>query len=187
MSKIIIHIDGVQGSGKSYICNKLKKIYCVDTDDIQNKAITIIEKSQNTNNKLPRTLKSLIKIKNKLVNDIINNNNFIVFVGMTANIQNPTYKFFIKITDFTGVYKRLLLRELNKIIKNKNQIIKHINEETNPNEIDIMRISNLSVMFPVFYNDFINDYKYRIKKAKEDGYIIKTQDEIINEINKFYR
>lgn len=33
-NKIIIHIDGVQGSGKSYICSKLKNIICIDTDDI---------------------------------------------------------------------------------------------------------------------------------------------------------
>ena len=34
MEKIVIHVDGVQGSGKSYICSKLKNIVCIDTDDI---------------------------------------------------------------------------------------------------------------------------------------------------------
>ena len=48
--KIIIHIDGVQGSGKSYICSKLN-ILCVDTDDIMKRAIQIIEDSQQTNKK----------------------------------------------------------------------------------------------------------------------------------------
>ena len=35
---MIIHINGVQCSGKSYICNRLKKnkkVICIDTDDIQ--------------------------------------------------------------------------------------------------------------------------------------------------------
>ena len=37
---MIIHIDGVQGSGKTYLCNKLKKkITCIDTDDILKKSI----------------------------------------------------------------------------------------------------------------------------------------------------
>ena len=45
-NKIIVHIDGVQGSGKSYLCSKLKKIKCIDTDDIMKKAINIIENSQ---------------------------------------------------------------------------------------------------------------------------------------------
>ena len=57
---MIIHIDGVQGSGKSYICNNIKnkKCICIDTDDIYNSSIDIIEKSQNTKNKLPRTFNS---------------------------------------------------------------------------------------------------------------------------------
>jgi len=55
MSNKIIHIDGVQGSGKSYICSKIKNILCVDTDDIMKKAIQIIENSQQTNKKMPRT------------------------------------------------------------------------------------------------------------------------------------
>jgi len=47
--KMIIHINGVQGSGKSYICNKLKKkknIICIDTDDIQLQAYKNIRKKQ---------------------------------------------------------------------------------------------------------------------------------------------
>ena len=46
---MIIHINGVQGSGKSYICNKLKKkknIICIDTDDIQLQAYKNIRKKQ---------------------------------------------------------------------------------------------------------------------------------------------
>ena len=47
-NKIIIHIDGVQGSGKSYICSKLKNILCVDTDDIMKQAIEIIQNNKQT-------------------------------------------------------------------------------------------------------------------------------------------
>ena len=35
MSKpYIINITGIQGSGKSYICSKLKDIPCIDTDKV---------------------------------------------------------------------------------------------------------------------------------------------------------
>ena len=35
MSKpYIINITGIQGSGKSYICHKLKQIPCIDTDKV---------------------------------------------------------------------------------------------------------------------------------------------------------
>jgi adenylate kinase family enzyme len=38
---MIVHIDGVQGSGKSYLCSKIK-VKCVDTDEILDKAFDII-------------------------------------------------------------------------------------------------------------------------------------------------
>lgn len=63
MKKIIVHVDGVQGSGKSYICSKIKNVLCVDTDDIMKNAIDIIEKSQKTNKKMPRTFNQIQKVK----------------------------------------------------------------------------------------------------------------------------
>ena len=93
--KIIIHIDGVQGSGKSFICSKIKNILCVDTDDIMKKSIKIIEDSQNTNKKYPRTFNQMKKIEKQIVNKYINDNDKIIFVVMTADIPTPTHKFFI--------------------------------------------------------------------------------------------
>jgi len=181
---MIIHIDGVQGSGKTYICSKIKNIKCLDTDDNMKQTINIIETSQKTKDKIPRTRKSLIKIAKQIVNKYITENNNIIFAGMTVNIPNPDYKFFIKITDFTNIYKRLLLRELDKIVKNKNDIIKHIKTETNPKEIEVERIAQMSLRFPFEYNDFIQDYKERLQEAKSKGYVVKTQDEIIDFIKK---
>ncbi len=182
---MIIHIDGVQGSGKSYICSKLKNVLCVDTDDIMKNAIDIIEKSQKTDKKMPRTFKQLQKVKKQIVNKIIkdNSNKKIVFVGMTVDVPNPEHKLFIKITDFTTVYKRLLLRELSKIVKHEREIINHINKEKNPEEIDIQRIADMSLIFPVDYNAFKGDYDERLKETKKHGYIPKTQNEIIDFIN----
>ena len=182
-NKIIIHIDGVQGSGKSYICSKLQNILCVDTDDIMKKAIQIIESSQQTNKKMPRTFKQLQKINKQLVNKYLENNDKIAFVGMTADIPLPTHKFFIKITDFTSVYKRLLLRELEKIFINYKKIKKHINEENNPKEIDIQRIADMSLIFPVDYKAFFEDYKERLNEAKKKEYLPKTQEQIISIVN----
>ena len=182
-NKIVIHVDGVQGSGKSFICSKIKNILCIDTDDIMKQAIQIIEDSQNTNKKLPRTFNQLQKIKKKLAEEYIKENNKIIFVGMTVDIPQPTHKFFIKIIELENVYKRLLLRELEKIHTNYEKIKKHINEETNPNEIDIQRIADMSLMFPVDYSEFLKDYKENIKKAKKNKYLIKTQNEIIDIIN----
>jgi cytidylate kinase len=123
-NKIIIHIDGVQGSGKSFICSKIKKFLCIDTDNIMNRAIKIIEDSQNTNKQYPKTINQLKKIEKKIINQYITNNDKILFVGMTVNIPMATHKFFIKINNPFIVYKRLLLRELDKIVLNYKKIKK---------------------------------------------------------------
>jgi len=181
--KIIIHIDGIQGSGKSYIGSKLKNILCIDTDDIMKNAIQIIENSQQTNKKMPRTVKQVQKIEKKLVDKYLKDNDKIVFVGMTVDIPLATHKFFIKITDFTSVYKRLLLRELEKIFINYKKIKKHIKEENNPKEINIYQIAEMSVVFPADYRMFLEDYKERLNEAKKKDYSPKTQEQIISIIN----
>ena len=48
---IIVHISGVQGSGKLYICSKLMNTICIDTDDLMLEAKNDIDDSQNTKNK----------------------------------------------------------------------------------------------------------------------------------------
>jgi len=161
----------------------LKNILCVDTDDIMKKAIQIIENSQQTNKKMPRTFNQLQKIKKQLVDKYLVNNDKIALVGMTADIPLPTHKFFIKITDFTSVYKRLLLRELEKIFINYKKIKKHINEENNPKEIDIQRIADMSLVFPIDYKAFLEDYKERLNEAKKKNYLLKTQEQIISIVN----
>ena len=103
---MIIHIDGIQGSGKSYLCSKIK-MKCVDTDEIIDKAYDIIEKSQKTSKKIPRTMSQIRKVSNNLIKNYIDKNKNIVFVGMTAKIPNINKRYFIKITDFNTVLRDL--------------------------------------------------------------------------------
>jgi len=124
------------------------------------------------------------KIEKKIINKYINDNDKLIFVGMTADIPTPTHKFFIKITNFSDVYKRLLLRELEKIVLHHKKIKKHIIEENNPKEIDIQRIADMSLVFPVSYDDFLEDYKERLNGAITKKYLPKIQKQIINTINK---
>ena len=99
---IIIHIDGAQGSGKSYICSKINNIMCIDTDKIMKNAMNYIDK-----NNLPKTNKTLSKIMNNMKNNLINKHKIIVFVSITLKIPEATYKFFIKINkkDLQIIYK----------------------------------------------------------------------------------
>jgi len=185
MENLIIHIDGVQGSGKSYICSKLKNILCIDTDDIMEqtkKEVSSILQSAFPSKINKSTLKLIKQVESKIVQNYIKNNTIIVFVGMTVNIPNPTYKFFIKINDFETVYKRLLLRELEKIVTNHKKIKTYI-KNTNPKKMNIFNISHQSILFPSTYDSFLEDYKERLADAKKQKYLPKTQDEIIYFIN----
>jgi len=181
-----VHIDGVQGSGKSYICSKLKNILSVDTDNIMEqvkKEVSLIQKKNFPTIVDKKTLKLVIIMEKKIVKEYIDNNKIIIFAGMTVDIPNPTHKFFIKIDDPNTVYKRLLLRELEKIITNNKNIQNYINI-TNPSEININNISKQSIPFPVSYNDFLDDYKERLKEAKKHNYKVLTQEKIIETITK---
>jgi len=53
----------------------------------------------------------------------------------------------------------------------------------NPKINKIQKVAKMSIKFPPNYTDFINDYKERLKKAKKDSYIPKTQKQLINIIN----
>jgi len=172
---IIIHVDGVQGSGKTYIISKIKNIKCVDTDDIMNKAI-----------RLSKTPGDIKKIEKSIVNEYIKNNNKILFTGMNVDIPNPTHKYFIKIENLQTVYKRLLLRELEKINMNYQKLKKYINFGDNLNEKNIRAVANMSVGFPYSYDMFLEDYQMLLKIAKDKKYQIKTQDQIIKDIQSLF-
>ena len=129
ISIMIIHIDGIQGSGKSYLCSKIK-MKCVDTDEIIDKAYDIIEKSQKCLRKMPRTMSQIRKVSDNLIKNYIEKNKNIVFVGMTAKIPNVDKKYFIKIINFNLVFKRLVLRELDKIIKSEKKIKNEVKKWT---------------------------------------------------------
>lgn len=180
---MIIHIDGVQGAGKSYVCSQIK-MKCVDTDKIVDNAYNIIEKSQNTTKKIPRTMDKIRKVSNNLIKNYIEKNKNIVFVGMTVKIPEADKKYFIKIIEFDIVFKRLVLRELDKIVQNEKKIKNEIKKMTNPKINNIERVAEISTKFPPSYTEFVHDYKQRLNTAKKEGYIPKTQEQIINLINK---
>ena len=185
MENIVIHIDGVQGSGKSYICSKLKNIVCIDTDNIMEQTKKQVSKilERDFPAKINKTTLKLIQQEElKIVQKYIENNAFIVFVGMTVKIPNPTYKFFIKIDDHETVYKRLLLRELDKIVINHKKIQTYI-KNTNPKEMRIASVSKQSIQFAEPFDAFLEDYKERLKDAKKQKFLIKTQEQIIDFIN----
>ena len=85
---MIIHIKGVQGSGKTYLCTQIKNIKCVDLDDVMRQTLDIMDSDE----KIPKTDKQYEKISNNIVKDYIKNNEKIIFDGMTVQVPNPDVK-----------------------------------------------------------------------------------------------
>ena len=184
MNKHVIHIDGVPGSGKSYMCSKLKNITCIDTDDIETESFNTIEASQKTNHKIERTYENLENLSAALVRKITDQCKNVVFVGMTVEIPNADHKYFIKIDDLLSSYKRLQLRELHQIIQNQKQIKTSIKRITPEEQFHIARAADLSWKFPVGFDEYADNYSERLKKAETNGFIPKTQKEILYILKK---
>lgn len=177
---MIIHIKGVQGSGKTYLCTQIKNIKCVDLDDVMRQTLDIMDSDE----KIPKTDKQYEKISNNIVKDYIKNNEKIIFVGMTVQVPNPDVKFYIRLTDLDKTYRRLILRELQQIIKNKDKIIKHVKTEKDPKDIYVSRVAGLGTNVETTYEKYRYMYKESMKRAKSKGYKPKTQDQILEFIEK---
>lgn len=158
----------------------------MDTDDIMHQVKRKVMKIQQRDfsAKIDKTtLKLIQEIEGGIVDKHIRNNDIIVFVGMTVTVPHPTHKLFIKVDDFETVYKRLLLRELEKIVDNYSKMKRYIQQHDDPRQMNIYTVSTQSVPFPFSYDAFLEDYKERLKEAKENKFIPKTQHDIIDYIH----
>lgn len=198
---IIIHIEGVQGSGKSYICSKIvsSKCLCIDIDDMDLEIKNYLDSLVGTSNEMPLNFDSLGKVwKDKLDELIIKEYNagkkVIVIVGVkriymkNTALDTAKYKYFIKLNDLKPIYRRVFIRETDKILNNGNKIKEIINDsKIDEEEIDdkIYRLTNLALPYPVNYERYENNYKRELEKATKAKYKILTQDEIIKTINNF--
>lgn len=160
-------MDGVQGSGKSWLCARLG-VKCVDTDDLPDAA-----------RKLRCTVPQLVR---KLIRD----HNPIVFAGMTAAVPRATHRFFIKITDHPTTYRRLMLRELDKVVDRAPEIRRQF-RTADVKRLNILHIARNSVPLSASYADYLRDYRERAAKARRKGYTVLEQQDILQEIRALCR
>ena len=197
---IIIHIEGVQGSGKSYICSNIvsSKCLCIDIDDMDLELKNYLDSLIGTPNEMPLNFDSLGKVwKDKLEEKIALEYNagkkVIVIVGVkriymkNTALDNAKYKYFIKLNNLKSIYRRFFTRETDKILNNGAKIKAIINNpKIDENEIDdkILRLTNLALPYPFDYEGYENNYKRELDKATKAKYNILTQDKIIAKIQK---
>ncbi len=195
---IIIHVDGIPGSGKTYICSKitLPNSICVDNDDIVLYAKNYIDSLLGTSQKMPSTFNSVNKIIKKKVDEIIADNiskgiKIIIFVGVRfmvdTALNNANYKYFIRLNDLGTTFRRVFTRETEKIINKGDEIKKIINnskiEEIKLDDM-VHRITNLALPYPPEFLEYKKHYKRALGICKKNNYKIMTQEQIINEINQ---
>jgi len=193
----IIHIDGIPGAGKTYICSKIthNDAVCIDNDDILLYAKNYVDSLLGTDKEIPRTFKSLNKVIKKKVDELIKENigkgkKVIIFVGVrfmvNTALDNADYRYFIKLNDLEATFRRVFLRETEKIATNY-EAIKNIinNPKLEEIELDDMvnRQCNLALPYPPEFDQYKKHYKRAMGVAKENNYKVMTQDDIIKDIN----
>lgn len=201
----IINITGIQGSGKSYICSKLKDIPCIDTDKVLYNAFTKLLKNSKKFQKyltIPnkKTYDNASEEANKLVGIQAKKDlhyeikkikkPLVIVVGITIDVKSDL-KFFIKLEnkELERTYRRVMMREADKIKDNYNNIKKIINNEPIYHISEILsykyEISALSLVTP--FSGYKKLYQGIEKFEKKQGSLVKTQSQIIEHIEKLAR
>ena len=186
MEQIRIQVQGVPGSGKSFICSQLpKRIKCFDTDDYITMAYDILSRR-----KVKITYDNVSNLARRLLVSDIKKHPVVVVVGITFEVPNSTKKYFIKMSnkELAVAYKRTIIREINKYKKiTKPSVIKHISQLDNDKISQYLSDKyHINAMEPVGTTFAIYKKRYRgaLKSEKQRGFIIKTQKAIIDELQK---
>ncbi len=137
----VIAIRGIPGSGKTWICNAirdLRNVRCIDTDDLLSETYHKLMRTKNfaaavardhpPNAKgMPMFERMLKKAIHARIVSLVRQapqNQILIFAGITAEISKPSAKFFIRMTknELVDSYRRLMLREFQKILDNEASI-----------------------------------------------------------------
>jgi hypothetical protein len=179
---LIIHVDGLPGAGKTYICSQLTlpNSVCIDNDDIVLEAKNYVDSLLGTPKAMPRTFNSVNKVIKKKVAELIeyhtkNGKRVIIFVGVRfmtdTALNNAHHRYFIKLDDLEAVYRRVFMRETEKIVSNADKI-KAILADTklDPDELDdmIIRTTNLALNYPPEFGNYKSMYKLHLGIARKN-------------------
>jgi hypothetical protein len=188
---VVIQVSGVVGSGRKYLCEKLKKtVKCFDADAILREAddkLHTLVKTKKT--KLTHNQENVIAMADeeikKIINRESNKHEVIVFTGLRMYVKHCNMRYFIKINNFEDTFRRFQLREFNKFIKASTSI-KNIIKKSKITDIrpKVLKEMSLSAPFPCNYSEYLSEYETELYYAKAEKAIIKSQSDIIKEINK---
>ena len=195
---MIIHINGLPGSGKTTLGKELSNILnidVVDTDDIHHvNALKILSKYNFETDQLDREYRDyhheLLEINQEDLNEIIEkytDKNLIITGDAHGMIINTDKGFYIKI-DIDLHYKQYNMRLLESINEHYDDIKEKLNSDisTQKKEIEICIKYKISGPFMCSYSQLRKLDSISEEKSKKIGYKYATYNEIIKEIEQIF-
>lgn len=174
----VVLIGGIPGSGKTWLCRALtkKNIKCLDTDDI-------IQEIFGNPNAKDKTGISTVK---KEIAKARKQGYLLVIVGITIDVIDLVDEYyFIKMTswDLEVAYRRVLIREINKVLKHGKEAIKLI-EEKSVNTVQQWIIHTVAPALPFFesFDWYSNLYRESLKHEKARGAMIVSPANIMKKL-----
>ena len=181
----VIIVEALQGTGKTWLCNKVSKlsnVICLDIDPI---TIEAYEK------KKAGVLKGTTEeIATEHIENVINNQPDKIVVVVAGGFDLPSkyhpVKYFMSIptTEFACIYRRFMARELRKLTSHQKKLMNIIKRG---DVHDIYNNMNMVVQFIVGfmgYNEYETLYRRMKEQAKKKGSIFATQRKIYEDIVK---
>ncbi len=177
---MIIIIEALQGTGKTWLCNRissLKHVVCVDLDKL---ALDAYEKSKSGRKKKE-------KLEDDRIQELVDKyaeSKILVFVavGLNMKILTDSTHYFMKIDNLEKTFRRFQMRELDKIVQNEKRIrslIKNAPVERIKGDID----SAVEYVVGFWeFKDFKKRYEDMLKQAHHNHSSVKSQEGIFEDI-----
>lgn len=194
-----MHVRGIPGSGKTWLCQKAQKlgIKCIDTDDIVSEAFTELYSSSVRFRHLierdplkgePLWHKQVVALGRRLVRQELEcKGEPVIIVGITLGRFPGTKSVFIKLNskELEQAYRRLVAREVHKVIANEELIMETAAKQpVSAVAVLIEQKINQAVKFILPFAEYKRMYKGALKSEKQYGSLILSQKEILKLSNR---
>lgn len=179
---MIIHIQGVCGSGKSYILSQLN-VMTKDTDEFFFDAIDeLIDAGTRLSNEVIEKL--ACKKRDDFMSCVVGVD--MVYAG-ADDIPGADRRYFIKIRKkkLSMCYQVYLLRELDKLTTGERTIRRVI--RNGGSSVEILNSVRMMGTFPgVSYTEYVEEYHSAAKHYQKEGYILITQSKLLKKMKRLF-
>jgi hypothetical protein len=184
---MLIRIEGVPGSGKTYLRNQLFKLgYAAhDTDEIK---LSAFKNIYNSNIVLDKTFwRRFDNECKKLLQNLKAKNKMLIIIGFNLyfeKMMNWDIKIAIKMPFTYDMYRRRLKRDMEMVKKNYSKIVKLIDTVEPPDFSTVCQLTVGKTPFLQPYESWIEEAKEHEQSIINRGYKFMSQNEILQMLTK---